>query len=202
MLECKRIAVTGALASGKSTVCAFFRDLGAYVVSADTITHQLLLSDTALIQKVCSLLGNSILVNGAIDRNKVADQVFQKPELLHKLEKIIHPAVKQGLEHEWNKALLEGAPLFVAEVPLLFEAAFEPWFDATIAVFAEESCCLERFCLQKRGDLLDYKARMQHQLPGQEKAKRATYIINNQGSLQALRSEVSSLYTQLTGAST
>ena len=201
MLKCKRVAVTGALASGKSTTCAFFHDLGAYVVSADTITHQLLLSDTVLIQKVCSLLGNSILVNGAIDRKKVGKLVFQSPELLKKLEKIIHPAVKRELEREWDKALHEQKTLYVAEVPLLFEAGFDTWFDATIMVFAQESTCQKRFCLQNKGDPSVYLARMQRQMQGDEKAKRATYIINNQGSLQELRSEVTSLYNQLTGAS-
>jgi dephospho-CoA kinase len=202
MLKLKRIAVTGGLACGKSTVCAIFRDLGAYVVSADTITHQLLLSDTALIQKVCSLLGQDILEEGAINRNKVAKCVFESPKLLKQLEKVVHPAVQQELEKAYLEACRQKTwTLFVAEVPLLFEAKMDAWFDGVIAVAANEEACVQRFCLQNDCGPAGYYARMQHQMPPDAKEKRAAYIINNKGTLQALRSEVSALYQQITGVS-
>ena len=76
MLTLKKIAVTGGIASGKSTLCHIFQNLGACVVSADQITHQLLSTHQPLIQQVISLLGEDILENGQIDRKRVSRIVF------------------------------------------------------------------------------------------------------------------------------
>ena len=94
MLKLKKIAVTGGVASGKSTVCRLFQNLGAYVVSADQITHELLASDNTLKKKVVSIFGHEILEGEVIDRAKVAKKVFSSPDLLYKLEALIHPRVE------------------------------------------------------------------------------------------------------------
>ena len=86
MLTLKRVAVTGGLSSGKSSVCFFFKELGAYVVNADDIVHTLLSTDTQLINKVKLLFGENVIVDGKIDRSKVAKIVFQLEGILPHIE--------------------------------------------------------------------------------------------------------------------
>lgn len=194
-----KLAVTGGIASGKSAVCQIFQNLGAYCVSLDLVVHQLLSSDNDLIQNVVSLLGEEILSEGVIDRKKVAQHVFTSPVLLEKLEKLIHPRVQVEMEKRLTQA--KGYTLFVVEIPLLFETGMESWFDKTIAVVADETECLTRFCKSGEYKKEDYFQRMKRQLLPAEKAKRANFIINNNGSLHDLTSQVSALYYQLTGVS-
>ena len=79
MLKLKKIAITGSLATGKSSLCSIFQELGAYVVSADQIVHQLLSLNTTYAKQVTRLLGDEIVVHNSIDRKKVAYIVFQSP---------------------------------------------------------------------------------------------------------------------------
>lgn len=198
MLELKKIAVTGGLSSGKSTVCRMFQQLGAYIVNADQITHQLLSSDTALINQIISLLGDAILTDGGIDRSKMAKVVFTSPSLLQQIEALIHPKVVAEIERQWQAACKEGVyPLFVVEIPLLFEAGLDQGYDATIAVVANEKQCIDRFCMNGKHEKSDYFTRTSRQLSQDEKAKRAIYIINNNGSLDQLQEEVTLLYQSL-----
>lgn len=189
MLKLPKVAVTGGIASGKTTVTSFFQKFGAYVVSADQIVHQHLSSNTALVKQVISLLGEQILYNGCIDRKKVADAVFKSPELLHKLEALLHPLVASEIERQWDEAREKQYPLFVAEVPLLFESGQDKWYDATIAVVCPEELCKKRFA--------EYKRRAVQQYTQAEKAKKANFIIENTGSLEELEAKVASLYTLL-----
>src|SRR5580700_5876146 len=98
MLKTKKIAVTGGLAAGKTTVCQIFKELGAYVVSADEIVHQLLSPGTTVGQQVIKLLGSDIISGQELDRKKIAAKVFFQRDLLHLLEEIIHPAVFDEIE--------------------------------------------------------------------------------------------------------
>ena len=119
MLNLKRVAVTGGIASGKSTVTGVFQKLGAFVVSADQIAHQCLSPSSPLSYQVVSLLGTEVLSGDSIDRKKVAEVVFGNADLLHKLEALIHPYVAEEIKNSWQNAKnAQKYPLFVAEVPL------------------------------------------------------------------------------------
>ena len=85
----RKIAVTGGIASGKSTVCHLFEKLGAYTVSADAIVHQLLDPTQSLGKKVIVLLGPDVVIEGQLSRERIAQKVFCNPCLLKKLEKLI-----------------------------------------------------------------------------------------------------------------
>lgn len=199
MLNLKRVAVTGGLSSGKSSVCRIFAELGAYVVSADEIVHQLLTPTTSLGQKVIKLLGNDIVVEGGkqIDRGKIASKVFINPELLESLENILHPAVRDEVEKEYQKIKkLGNAKLFVAEIPLLFEKGFGN-YDATIAVISSAETSKKRFTNTTGYNPEEFDRRMSKQIPNEEKAQKAQYVINNEGSLDDLRRAVINIYNQL-----
>jgi dephospho-CoA kinase len=195
MLGLRKIAITGGLASGKSTVCQFFQELGAYVINADTIVHELLEPQTDLGQKILRTLGSDILQNKKFDRRKIADKVFRNADLLRKLEKILHPAVLQEIARRYERVLSEKKyTSFVVEMPLLFEIGAASFYDAVITVLSDETIAKKRY--QANGHTeQEYEERMSHQLSPTTKAKKARYTIINNGSLTDLRLEVEKLNT-------
>lgn len=195
-MKAKKIAVTGSLSSGKSTVCRFLKELGAYTVNADEIVHRLLAPTTDVSRQVVELFGMDILTNGSIDRSKVAIKAFSDPLLLHALECLLHPLVRDQIEKEyllWSTSY----PLFVAEVPLLFETGSDVDYAATIAVKSSQEQCIQRFERTKDHRGTTYQQRMNRQFTGEEKASRATYVIDNNCSLDELKVAVAKLYVQL-----
>lgn len=193
----KKVAVTGGVSSGKSLVCRILSGLGAYVVDADAIAHNLLSVDTPLGQKIQRLLGSDVVVDGHFDRAKIADKVFEQQVLLSQLEGILHPAIHAEILQEADRVSREGHyPLFIAEVPLLFEAHWEGDFDAVVAVVTEEGLARRRYCLTGRSEA-DYDRRMKRQCSPVDKAKNADYVLNNDGSEIQLIQAVKTLFSQL-----
>lgn len=199
MLILSKVAVTGGLACGKSSVCRIFKELGAYVVSADEIVHQLLSPDTPVGQKVIDLLGADVVNNRQIDRSKIAKKVFNQPALLQALENILHPSVREEVERQYQLIKTHSSfPLFVAEIPLLFESSHLGQFHYTIAVIADAEVCQQRFINSTGYDAEEFIKRMNRQLPNDEKAKRADFVIVNDGSVEALKDQVKEIYFKIT----
>ncbi len=198
MLKLRKVAVTGGLSSGKSSVCHFFEKFGAFVINADEIVHRMLSPETSLGRKVIQLIGSDIIINNQIDRSKIAQKVFNQPSLLQSLEQYVHPAVQEEIEKQYEAANLQKkGTLFVAEVPLLFEAGIEDFFDVVIAVVADPAICKKRFQIDK-GVNGEYEKRSKRQFHMEEKAQRANYVIVNNGSLQELENETKKLINILT----
>jgi dephospho-CoA kinase len=198
MLKLNKLAVTGGLSCGKSSVCRLFKELGATVVSADEIVHQLLSPQVSFGQQVIELIGSDIVVNGQIDRSRIAKKVFDNQTLLYSLEKILHPAVKNEIEKRYQNALAKDEnQLFVAEVPLLFESDLGQ-FDAVIAVIADYHTCKQRFEQSTGCKQDEFDKRMSRQLSPEEKAKWADFVICNDGSFEDLRQAVDTIYKKLT----
>lgn len=195
----KKVAVTGGLSCGKSSVCRFFNELGAHVVSADAIVHQLLLSPkSSLGQQVIALLGTDVVVNDQIDRGRIAKKVFNHPALLKSLEKLLHPAVKSEIDKQYKQVNTRGnVALFVAEIPLLFEVSAETGFDVVIVVQAPDEICRQRFKAATGYGDQEYDRRMAQQLDPAIKAQRADYLIQNTGNLDEMRQKVAQLYYKL-----
>ncbi len=194
MLRLRKIAITGGVASGKSTVCRIFEDLGAYVVNADTLVHKLLTPSTALGQQVIQILGSDIVRDGKISRRIIAEKVFKDPKQLKELEKLLHPAVLKEIEERFVAISEKGTyTAFVVEIPLLFEIGSESFYDVIVAVLADEAISRNRF-EQAGFQKEEYDRRMRRQMNPEQKALKAHYTIVNNGSLDALRKQVISLY--------
>ncbi|MBS0652759.1 MAG: dephospho-CoA kinase [Verrucomicrobia bacterium] len=199
MLTLKKVAVTGGLSSGKSTVCRLFEELGSYAVSADIIVHQLLSPDTAVGQQVINLLGSDIVRDRQFDRKKIADKVFSDPDSLRALEKILHPAVFDEIKAKYLQIQNEQKySLFVAEIPLLYESESEDFYDAVIAVMADPAICRQRFKEHRQQEDLEFDRRMNRQLSPMHKAAKAQFLIENNGSIDELKQNVANIYSQLT----
>ena len=199
MLTLKKIAITGALASGKSTVLELFEEMGAYILDTDKIVHNLLTHRTDIQEKVIQLLGDDIVDQKGLNRKKIAASVFEDPLLLSQLEKILHPEVRKEVQKKYQETLKEKKwSAFVVEVPLLFETEPEDSFDETIVVHADEAICFKRFETKTKGQKDDYDARMKRQMPPKLKLHKASYVLYNDGTLQNLKKATQKIYSQIT----
>ncbi len=194
----KKVAITGGLSSGKSSVCRILKHLGAYTVSADEIVHQLLSPHTRIGHKVLDLLGQEILKEGHFDRAKIAEIVFAEPKKLKKLEAILHPAVIEAINTLYSQVKAENThALFVAEIPLLFESESERYFDKIVAVIADPKIAKKRFQLHTPYSFDEFERRMAQQLAPSSKAAKADFTIINNGSLDELETLTKQLYQSL-----
>lgn len=193
----RKVAVTGSLSSGKSSVCQFFENLGAYVFDADKAVHNLLSPKTEIGRKITELLGSEVVCNEQFDRNKIAKLVFSNPKALKELEQILHPAVLQVLEKKYKeiKQTTGTYTLFVAEIPLLFEIGAEKFFDTVIFVDAPENVRATRY--QQKTKAPDFALRNSRSLPSTIKRAKANYVVDNTKGLEELKTQVKHIYHNL-----
>ncbi len=187
-VKIKKIAVTGIVASGKSTFCDFLeKNEGAYLVKSDKIVHHLYSHNKEIQKHVIDQFGESIVSNGEIDRKKIAKIVFTDEQALRKLENFIHPYIIKAIKESYQKVKNSSYTAFVVEFPLLFELGFDSWFDKTIVVTADVNECRQRFNSATKDQTFD--DRLKFQLSQEEKAARADLVIENQGSMQDLENQ-------------
>lgn len=199
MLTLKRIAITGSLASGKSTVCQLFEQWGAYVVSADRLLHRVFSTDTSTGRRISALFGSTVVEGTAINRAKVAEIVASEPNLLTDLELICHPYVNRAIQRHYRAACRKGEYcLFVAEVPLLFESRFSlrEWFDVIVVVVADRATAKQRY-VHAGGTKEQFDFREARQMPPSIKVPQAHYTLTNNGSLEELAHHAKTLFNLL-----
>lgn len=180
------VAITGGIGAGKSEALQAFARHGAAVASSDEIVHRLLAEDPDVLAAVRERLGEDVLVDGRIDRARVAERVFADREALDWLEGLLHPlVVREYLA--WREA--QTASLTVTEVPLLYETGGETRFDRVVVVTAPQEVRAAR-----RGRADDREARL---LPEEDKVARADWAYVNTGSLAELDRFVAGVIEEL-----
>jgi dephospho-CoA kinase len=186
------IGLTGGIGAGKSETLAAFERLGAATLSTDRVAHDLL-DDSEVKAALVERWGEKIAPDGTVDRDLVGEIVFNDRGQLAWLESITHPRVGVHVL-EWRQNLGADVQVAVVEVPLLFEAAMEDAFDATVAVVAGDQIREAR--LRERGQP-GLEGREDRQLDQVEKERRADHVIRNEGSIEELESKVSDLIDQI-----
>ena len=185
-----RIAVTGGIACGKSTVARMLERRGGEVLDTDDVTHELEGPGGAAVSELRKVFGDGVVAaDGSIDRRKLGSLVFGDAAALARLNAVLHPMIasKVGI---W----LEGAssaPFRAVLVPLLYEAGFDTkvWWDKVVAVVCSEAEQLRR--LKGRGLSEDEaRKRIASQMPCAEKAARADCVIWNDADMRTLEGEV------------
>jgi dephospho-CoA kinase len=198
------VGLTGGMGAGKSTALAALERLGAAVQSSDALVHELYTSDPSLRDAVVQRWGEQVAPGGVVDRSAVAEHAFASDEERKWLERQLWPLVGARVA-AWLAQVRSTEPVAgedgisrpraaVVEVPLLFEAGLESIYDATIAVVSDEA--LRRQRADARGHALADE-RAARQLSQQEKARRATFVVKNDGSERDLQRELSSVLDKL-----
>jgi dephospho-CoA kinase len=179
----RRVALTGSIATGKSYVLDAFRKRGVPCLDADELAHGVTAQGTEATRAIAERFGPAVLdAAGAVDRPALGRIVFADPAARRDLEGIVHPAVYRAIEAGLRAFdLLGDAPLAVVDVPLLYETHEESRFDCVVATVCPTAVQLER--LRKRGmSELEAKQRIEAQLPADEKARRADFVIRTDGT--------------------
>jgi dephospho-CoA kinase len=190
------IGLTGSVAAGKSEALAALERLGAATLSSDAVVHELLGTER-LRDVLVARWGEGVAPQGGVDRNRVGAVVFERPGELAWLEGVLHPLVGERVV-AWCESLPPDVPAAVVEVPLLFETGLDAIFDATIAVVASEAARAERAGARGTASLDERESR---QLPQEEKAARATYVVRNDSSLAKLEEELRAVLERVTAGS-
>ncbi|NGX37194.1 MAG: Dephospho-CoA kinase [Chlamydiae bacterium] len=199
MLVLKKVAITGGLSSGKTSVCEILKKKGAYVISADEIVHQLLDPQSKIGQEIVSLLGEDILTDTQFNRALIAKKVFNNTETLKSLEKILHPAVLEEVEKHYNQVKDQKKfTLFIAEIPLLYEIESHHLFDTVVTVITDPKTAKRRFQEKTNHSVQEFENRMAHQLPPAEKSAKADFTIQNDGDFAQLEKQVETFYHNIT----
>jgi dephospho-CoA kinase len=192
------VGLTGGVGSGKSTALEVFERLGAATLSTDAVVHDLYASDEVR-DAVVERFGPAVASDGDVDRAALAARAFATPEDRAWLEGLLWPRVGKRIA-AWRVEQLERDPppvALVVEVPLLFEAGMEGAFDATIAVVADEEVRARR-AAGRGHEAAD--ERVARQLPQDEKATRADHAVVNDGTIEDLERNLSSVVGMLTAA--
>lgn len=191
-----KIGLTGSIGMGKSTVAMFFAELGAAVWNADDAVHRMYAKDGIAVPLIAAAFPSAV-VDGVVDRMKLAELVLGVPANLRRLEDIVHPLVGQDRAACLAKAEEVGADLLVLDIPLLFEGGGDSSVDVTVVVSAPEA--VQRARVLARPGLSEEKlqAILKTQLPDAEKRARADYIIDTNLSLEETRQQVTDLVSKL-----
>jgi dephospho-CoA kinase len=191
------VGLTGGLGAGKSTALAELADLGAVVLSSDVVVHELY-DTVAVADAVRERFGSEVFAGDRVDRSAIARRVFASEEDRLWLEQLLWPMVAERAQ-EFHEQACRGEPpprAAVVEVPLLFEAGAAPRFQATIAVVADDALRATRIAARDQVALASREAR---QLPQAEKARRATYVVVNDGTVEELRASLADVLDQFAG---
>ncbi len=186
------VGLTGGIGAGKSEALAAFERRDVPILSTDEVAHDIL-DDDRVRDALVDRWGDEIAPGGAVDRDRVGEIVFADRNELAWLESVTHPRVGAKVL-EWRQSLDPEVEIAVVEVPLLFEAAMEGAFDATLAVVADDEIRDAR--LRERGQA-GLAGREDRQLDQDDKERRADHVIRNDGSLEELDREVNNLIDQL-----
>lgn len=194
----KVIGLTGGIASGKSTVSRYLKELGAYIIDADIIAREIVKPGKPAYREIVSCFGKEILrPDGEIDRARLGSMVFADPVARERLNQITHPRVKEAMEQELAQCKARGVRIAVLDVPLLYEAGMDKMADEVWVVWLPEPVQIER--LISRDGLDEEAARMRviSQMPLDEKKKRGDVIIDNSGDLDDTYRQVIKYYSHL-----
>ena len=191
--------LTGGAASGKSTVARMFQDLGARIIDADRIGHEMLRSSSPAYAEILRQFGKEILDDsGEIDRSRLGRIVFGDPQKLQQLNAIVHPRIIARVEDlaAQHHADDPGAVILV-DAALIFEAGIGGRFDKVVVAWCRPEQQIERLMAKSGLTREEAERRIAAQMPAEEKRRRADYLIDCSGSLESTREQVRQVYADL-----
>ena len=187
----KLVGLTGGIASGKSTVAAILRRLGAAIINADELSRDVVQPEQDAWKEIIKTFGPDILQEDkTLDRRKLRKIVFDNPEARKKLEAIIHPRVRALAESRISELAAAGSSVIVYEVPLLFEAQIHLWLRPVILVACDLETQKKRLLERDHLTALEAQQHLDAQMSLEKKRKLADYVIENDGTREELEQQV------------
>jgi dephospho-CoA kinase len=192
------VALTGNIAAGKSTVVDWFRRWGATVVDADALAREAQAPGSAVLATIVRRFGRDVVAkDGSLDRPALRAKVMGDDEALSALNAIVHPAVQQRRDELREEARRRGDALLINDIPLLFEVLDPTQFDAIVLVDAPIPLRRTRLRTLRRLSNEDADRMIAAQMPAERKRAQSHYVIDNDGSLDALEAQAHDVFVEL-----
>jgi dephospho-CoA kinase len=171
-----KIGVTGGIGSGKTSICRVFNVLGIPVFSSDAVAREIMDSDLTIIDKVKSIVGKDVYSSGVLDRVELAGLIFNNANLLHEINKIVHPVVFDHF-NKWVKTV--SAPYSIMEAAILIESGASKLVDRIITVVTPVEERIDRVVSRNKLTRKQVLDRIQNQIGDEEKIRLSDYVIYN-----------------------
>lgn len=189
------IGLTGGIASGKSTVGRMLRDLGAPVFDADALVREVQEPGEPVFAAIVAEFGPEVVgPDGRLDRKALGARVFADAEQRRRLERIVHPAVRERMWARIAVARDRGEPAAVIDSPLLIEAGLHQQMDQVWVVYVDDDTQLRRLMERDGYTAAEAQQRIAAQMPLAEKVRLAHVVIDNRGSLESTRAQVAAAW--------
>ncbi len=195
----KVVGITGNIGAGKTTVARMFERLGARLIDADQVAREVVRPGTPAWEEILEEFGDEVLrCDGTIDRKRLAAVVFRDETKRRKLMCITHPRIIESIRHALERMRSEGVEVAVVEAALIVEGrGLMEMLDALVVVTADEETQIERL-LRNRGLTREEAVlRLKAQMPAEEKARHATYVIDNSGTPEETERRVRAVWEEL-----
>ncbi|MCK6065117.1 MULTISPECIES: dephospho-CoA kinase [Microbacterium] len=194
------IALTGGIASGKSTIAGRLAEHGAVIVDADQIVRDVQQPGSPVLEQIAASFGADLVrADGSLDRAALGARVFADPAQLAALNAIVHPAVRAESARRFAEAAADPHAVIVYDVPLLAEArASDPW-DLVVVAHAPAEIRVQRLIRERGMSEADARARIAAQASDEDRLKLADVVIDTTGTLEDTRSRADALWERLSG---
>ena len=180
-----KVAITGGIGSGKSSVSKLIEQFGFPVLRSDDLAKDLMQNDDSIKKKIIKAFGKNSYSENRLNKEYLAQNVFCKKRQLEKINSIVHPAVIQKVRAISSELFLNH-PLVFVESALVFEAKIQKEFDYIILVYAEEETRIKRLVLKSTISKADILKRIKFQIPDEKKIDKVHFVIDNNSSFEEL----------------
>ncbi len=192
-----KIGLTGGIASGKSTVSDWLRNHNYHLIDADRIARDVVIPGSEGLRRIAAVFGDRILLeDGRLNRSKLGNLIFHNEDQRKNLNRMIHPLIRTEMRKQLKLLETLGAPVVFLDVPLLFEGSFEGWTDKTIVVYATKDNQIQRLMTRNSLTKAEALSRINTQMPLEEKKKRASAVIDNNGTIRETEEQLVKLLKQ------
>jgi len=190
-----KLAITGGIASGKSTAAKYFENKSAYIFNADKESKKHLKSSLTLQKKIADIFGNEILINNKINFKALADVAFSSNTNNNILNGLMWPEIFLIINNTYEKIKINGKhKIFIVDAALIFEANYISFFDYTLLITASKNKRLKRAVERKNISLENIQNRILFQMPENKKKELASYTIINNYSIENLHKKLDDFY--------
>jgi dephospho-CoA kinase len=194
-----RIALTGGIASGKSTVARMLQEKGAFIIDADVVARKVVEPGTPCWHELRSFLEPRFFdASGRLDRRALREAIVRDPDIKRRLESIVHPAIVSEMNARWERSISEDPNrIVIFDVPLLFEVNLQHRFDFIIVVYVPQPIQRERLALREKISPQEAQELIKLQKDIELKKALASFVITNEGSIEETAQQVDLLWSQL-----